>query len=863
MGDKGETKKGIELFTDVNGDNQSLVVPLREGKGSVMSVIMAIKAAIRSNKYIYGFSVSYRNGETKSYFPKRDPVDSRHLDVLINPAEIRRKHVTPLFRDNSKQDGLKESTQSNEQHRKTQGAAAAGTPTIHLHINGGNQKTWAAVADDSNNSRGNSRNGSATAAANKPRQVEKDGSKTGAAERGRASLSRRTQPIFDRFKTTDTIPSTGILGLSADETLAEIIHKHGCDEDRIKQDIASWKQGSLVLNQKAAPLPPKKAGGDVTASCGDAVKTVAALLNKVSQGTLTEADRGQLLELFKLVDNPDTRQKAKYAIHKWVVIKAPHLGKNLCWLSSALQGAAGVKINQEGDFYAMVRDGVRPFAEKLLADFSPEDLYNLFLSRYKDEKGLMTGTGSQLSDLDREEDGPAKLAAILKQIVDPKNTEMGGPVHHIVLATLLQCDIHVHTTDYIGESASLTEAASLSARWELVVVYSPVGMKRGEAGREVHVVHTRSPLHFDTVLGAADAFLKEKGDRDPKKLLTIASEYIARLAKDNSEEQLKLRLGDRYDPSKHRPILMRTSVVDLTGGRDKSHTNRRQSTTAQNADTLASLVKQVSALAEAVSALVGSAANPNRARVEAERQAETGRQSADDASAERQPTADAAAERQRDAAEATKDVSPRANGETEDDEEDENNGNDAADTDKDAGDNATTGPRGGGNTGTAALAQHRADVQTALTNLLEKAGDDLCKEHVLQLTPKSLCESENRKVAVAECLRVASQKLDSAISATTQGARTRAINIVIARIAAYVTGHVKFSDKDSVNVLDPAVSDVLAPAAQLNVFESFIPLLKALNPTFQLTEAVLTHTKYFDKQTAPLLLSRPSSAGSQ
>lgn len=153
-----------------------------------------------------------------------------------------------------------------------------------------------------------------------------------------------------------------------------------------------------------------------------------------------------------------------------------------------------------------------------------------------------------------------------------------------------------------------------------------------------------------------------------------------------------------------------------------------------------------------------------------------------------------------------------------------------------------------------------------MTNLLKANGDDLCKEHVLQLVPKSLCEAEpgdSRDQAIASGIDTACEHLESIIEPVAQSTRTRRTNVLFGRLASYTSGHVRIGAPKGSSVASEQVSVPVPPDDQRSLLLSYLPLLTALNPKFQLTIDALIKTNYYDAPTARSVLPSSPSAGHQ
>lgn len=388
------------------------------------------------------------------------------------------------------------------------------------------------------------------------------------------------------------VPQRGIDGRSREETLASIIIQRKCVCNAIEQDIAEWhaalpvdplpsqqprqqaappkhKAAPQQETSKAAPMPSRRPSqasnkhNPAPSGASDLASQVKTFFDRFVSGEAEQPDIATAIRIFDVVDHGPTRIQARYKIKGWRVEYASPCGQNLCWLSAPLQGAAGKTLPQNAIF-SMLKQGFRPLITFLTDTFDERSLFNLFFAR---KEGSIAVLG-QFSDM-----VPATLSATLKHLQQKSsNGEMGySTVHHTLLATLLQTDIHVHMSAYLDDPTS-SQAAKLASMDEVVAIYSPAGMERGTAKREIHIKHQDGKDHFDTILHAAPVPFEKSDELVPSTLLERAKEYILSLAKLNSSEVLRERYGDDYDPgNKHRPVEIRKpgekrprGVVDLS-----------------------------------------------------------------------------------------------------------------------------------------------------------------------------------------------------------------------------------------------------------------------------------------------------------
>ena len=415
--------------------------------------------------------------------------------------------------------------------------------------------------------------------------------------------------LFEKLK--DTVPTNGLHGKPSDEVLKRIIERNDLDESAIARDVSKWWEGELELEpwantKKSKQRGPKPQGGakpqqqaakppnPSAAALPDIVKAVLARV--LASKSPDKDDVAALIATQKLLDVPETRRAILYCKNGWLISRADPYDRNLCWLVAPVQGAMGTTLSLK-EALAFLNKGIRPLAKHLLENYDAANLYNLFFERRED--GLVEAQVPEFSPTGVH-GGPAFLRAEIEKI-SKSNGELGGNVHLILVATLLQAEIHVHKSD-LGDGDS-TMATSL--RDEHVMVYRPLGMSLGQTKRVTHIEYKRTNTHFDSISGASHPFMSDAADRDPAKLLETAIVYISNLAETNSPEALQSRFGDDYGARDRHPISRGRGVIDLSidkpahGRSQMSTLTESVQTTNTNVAALAEQVKQIMLLLSA------------------------------------------------------------------------------------------------------------------------------------------------------------------------------------------------------------------------------------------------------------------------
>ena len=400
------------------------------------------------------------------------------------------------------------------------------------------------------------------------------------------------------------MPEAGLHGKPSDVVLKRIISRNCRDETAIEQDISKWWDGELELEPWENVKKPTQRGPK-TPSATDAPQTrpttpktsetaIAAtfktLLDRVLRSKSPDKDDlAAIVDIQKFLDAPATRRALLYRKNGWQIGRADPFNRNLCWLVAAVQSALGRTISLQ-EALAFLDKGIRPLAKHLLENYDAGNLYNLFFARRDD--GHVESQLPEFAEGGRD-GGPMGLVAELKKVF--KHGETGGNVHLMLVATLLQAEIHVHKPD-VGDGDSHADMASM-LRDELVTVHTAIGMPRGQLKRASHIDYQRQATHFDTIFGASAPYLSEAADRDPAKLLETAIACITSLAEANSIEALHERFGDAYAAFDRRPIRRGTGAVDLTDDTPARPSGNR-STIAALTESVQATNANVAALAE-------------------------------------------------------------------------------------------------------------------------------------------------------------------------------------------------------------------------------------------------------------------------
>jgi hypothetical protein len=491
---------------------------------------------------------------------------------------------------------------------------------------------------------------------------------------------------------------------------------------------------------------------------------------------------------------------------------------------------------------------------KFLCDnFTVNGLYNLFFERGTDG----SATGSQLAEFNLDGDGPANFLKALRQLSSKQPGEMGGRLEHVILATMLQAEIHVHNPRGHIEGH---HDSTLRVSEEAVFITTPAGMKRGVCKREVHLIHRDPALHYDTILGASEILFKTDDDRDPTKILERAKKFVTDLAAANSETVLRETFGADFDAERHRPISMKapgeaSSAIDLTGGESPSRSRRRPSSNRASLETsMAALQLQVATLAEKIGMLVngplrpGASSGPGGSNDDGSESGGSGPGS--DRSGSGPGSSDPGSGSSGSSSGGSSSGGSGSGGSGPGSSHSDGSGSSASGAGNGAGSSGAEGSglRGGGASDPTAASKDKQAMRDALRSLLTRtSGDDLLTEAFLGIKPSGrLCnaEPEARQALVGALVDEIGAGLDEAIDSI-QANRTRTANVWLGRLGNYVT-----------------VQERLSLMQKRALLELGVPLLQSINPKFVLDATSLSHAASgVTDATARAILS--SSAGSQ
>ena len=602
------------------------------------------------------------------------------------------------------------------------------------------------------------------------------------------------------------------------------------------------KPPSQAAKAPKAPRPsttapkPKRPTSSSTDPVDDVVAAVQNLLENVSDET-DAAVLTKIKQLYALVDEPQTRARVRYAIKLWRILYANHFNKNLCWITSAMQGATGVTMIKRD--VVNMHTALRNFVKFLLDTLTAEGLYNLFFERSASGQA----GGSQLPELNLGgTEGPANLARALRELASKQPGDSGGRLEHVVLATLLRAEIHVHDPrGYVEKGDGGYNDGTLRVCEESIYIYTPAGMKRGVAQREVHVVFNGS--HFDTILGASEVFFKTDADRDPSKILELAKKYVLELAAANSETNLREVLGAEFNPADHRPISMKaaggsTSAVDLTGSDSPGRPRRRPSSHASLEASMAALQHQIATLAQQIAALVPKPSGSGTG-------SGSGGSRADGSGGAGGPGDDGSG----DGGSNTGGSGPGSDGSGPGTDGSGSGSSTSGGSGPDMGDSGGDGggPRGGGAPDPTAIARDKQAMRDAVLSLLNSAGDDLATETFLSISKGRFCDAEPdaRPALISTLVNEIGATLEPVIESP-QRTRTKTANTMFGRLANYAL-----------------IQKHLNAAQKRALLERGVPLLQSINPNFTLDANQITSASNFSAAEARAILSSPAAAGSQ
>ena len=379
-----------------------------------------------------------------------------------------------------------------------------------------------------------------------------------------------------------------------------------------------------------------------------------------------------------------------------------------------------------------------------------------------------------------------------------------------------------------------------------VSIITPIGMKRGQAGRVVHSQHQMLAVHFDSILDVEGAFVFPSGsdESSPVKLLAAALTYVETLANRCNPDAMHSALNCDITEANHCPVRMHCS---LTGGSTPNKTTRvnrdrlAPMASGSSDDLSASISASVSAamtqllpnLVAQVAALLRPADQPSVINLVddenpdsrlASAQAKAAAAAADLSKLTAQLSAErlAAAERNA-AAAAPKSGASHSEGKSDTDDADD-----------------TQDVLGGGQASPdcdALLAQLR-DAAASLGKIMND--NDMCSTWVFELGEHSFVgvEPSDRAEKLTGLQDFLRPKFQAIVEAK-GGNRTKKAKALLGRLLTFLAGHVADS---STGMSSSSQSDTsrqnnftFSPKQQRDLLDVYVPLFKSLFPPTKFT----------------------------